>query len=113
MLNILGKYRITYYNSVVQEKNLIKQSDYENIIKPKQLEAYQFEFEATGLIKIGKKDEASVLTKKASEIKKEIKSMFGEQYFTNESALGNAINSGILSLPETQGGDTKCEITKL
>ena len=35
------------------------------------------------------------------------------EYFTEKSPLGEAINTGILVLPETQGGKSKVTITKL
>ncbi len=89
-------YNITYSNGVTQKKRLIPQSDYNNIIRPKLIEAEKF---------FAKNDKA-----KGNALKAEIKAQFGDNYFTDESPLYEAIESGILSLPKIQGGNTACTI---
>ena len=42
---VIGRYKITYKNGMFQEKNLIKHSDYENIIKLYQDEIYDLQKE--------------------------------------------------------------------
>ena len=95
------KYKITYDNGMVQHKYLITEHDYANILKP--IEFVIRDMEEKNKFKSTK--ESNIL--KAYLVKK-----FGDVLFTEESPLGKAIKSGILSLPETQGGDSKCIIKK-
>lgn len=101
-MKILGTYKIEYENGVIQTKNLIIHEDFLNIIKPKQEEAYQLELQ--------KKFE------EADKIKTELKSIFGEYWFTDQSPLFWAIDSGFLIVPHYDGcGGTyamKCILTE-
>jgi len=95
-MKIIGTYKITYDSSgVVQFMNLITHLDYMQIIYPRQLT----------LRTAGKK-----MTKR---IKAELLELFGENWFTDKSPLGLAMETGILKLPETQGGEHKCIIEKI
>lgn len=99
-MKILGTYQIHYLESnVVQVKNLIAQSDYENIIKPKLKEVYDLNL-------LGEKQ-------KSSSIKKELKDTFGEHYFTNQSPLFKAIDTGLVILPEHQGLEYQVSLIKI
>ena len=93
---IIGRYQITYKNGMVQEKDLISHSDYKNIIIPYSDEIYDFK-------KVKMDDEADLL-------KKELKVMFGSEWFTDESLLFEASKTGILSLPKSQGGSQFCKV---
>ena len=100
-MKILGVYTIIYNNGVKQNKNLIDHSDYLNIIKPKLKEAYELE-------RLKKNKEHN--QKMAQKLKNQVKEMFGSEWFTTKSPLYNAIDSGLLVLPNVQGGTTKCKI---
>jgi hypothetical protein len=93
---IIGRYRITYKNGMVQEKDLISHSDYENIVKPYTDKIYD-------LIKDKMDSEADLL-------KAELKAMFGSEWFTDGSPLFEASKTGILSLPKSQGGNHPCKV---
>ena len=105
MSKIIGRYQITYKNGVVQEKNLILHSDYKHIIIPKEDRFYELS-----------KDKKSLTQTEIEEmiqIKNDLFQMFGDEWFTDNSPIFKAINTGILSLPLSQGGDHQCEIIKL
>lgn len=105
MTKIIGGYEITYGNGVIQKKNLIFHSDYKHIIVPKENRFYEL-----------MKDKKSLTKEQIDEtaaIKDDLYNMFGDEWFTDHSPLFKAINTGILSLPKSQGGDHKCKITKL
>ena len=93
---IIGRYKITYHNDVIQEMDLITQDDYESIVKPTQDNIFD-------LKRDGKE-------KEADELKKQLKQMFGDNYFTDGSPIYQAFKTGILSLPKTQGGDKPCKV---
>lgn len=93
---IIGRYMITYHNGVTQEKDLISHTDYENIVKPLQDQIHDLETE--------KKD------KEAGELKRQLKQMFGDNWFTDKSPIYEALKTGVLSLPQTQGGQTTCKV---
>lgn len=93
---VIGRYRITYLeNGFVQEKNLIWDFDYQNIIKPARDLAYDW-------IKEGRKSEAE-------KIETDIKETFGD-FFTTQSPMFDAIKTGIMVLPKCQGGEHKLKI---
>ena len=96
---IIGRYRMTYKNGMVQEKDLISHSDYVNIIKPYNDKIYD-------LIKEKLDNEADLL-------KAELNSMFGSEWFTDASPLFEASKTGILSLPENQGGNHPCKVERI
>ena len=101
MNKILGRYSITYQNGVIQEKDLINHDDYESIMKPTKDLIYDL---------ISTKDINDL--KEANKLKNDLKLMFGDSWFTNKSPLYQAFHTGILSLPKSQGGNSKC-IVKL
>ena len=100
----IAKYQITYKNGVVQEKNLISHSDFENIIKPTNDRIYD-------LIRDKSNVEANSLEVKL--LKAELKEKFGSEWFTDNSPLFEAITTGILELPESQGGPVPCIVKQI
>lgn len=96
---VIGKYKITYHNGVVQEKNLISSKDFHNFIIPIRNEIHELECEK-------KYSEAKYL-------KSELKNIFGSEYFTDDSPIYYAIKTGILCLPLTQGGCKSCEVIEI
>jgi hypothetical protein len=106
MNKILGTYKITYQRGVIQYKNLISHDIYVDIIKPIISDIYDLE------ILLGKKNvnKKSVI-EQIQECKKKISDIvLVDEWFTNKSPLYNVIDTGILSLPKHQGGDTKCKV---
>lgn len=98
-MKILGIYKIVYNNGFEQTKNLISHTDYIEIIKPISSIAANLELSKST------RNEAKVL-------KKLLKNMFGDEWFTDNSPLFESIKTGILSLPKHQGGDHKIKVTK-
>jgi len=96
---IKATYRIEYSNGMVQYKNLITDEDYQRIIKPID--------SAVGQLNIHKEYSSQVHS-----LKKTIKDLFGDEYFTDVSPLFLAIKTGKLILPESQGGEHKVKINK-
>ena len=96
---ILKRYQITYEsNGFIQDKNLISKEDWEDILQPIK--------RIIGILEDsnnGKKTEVSKLLRESLNI------MFGDisKCFPTEGPLYESIKTGILSLPETQGGDHK------
>lgn len=93
---IIAKYKITYKNGIIQEKNLISHLDYIGIIKPYKEIIYTLEKEK--------------LEKDANLLKTELKIMFGFEWFTDKSPLFEASKTGILKLLKSQGGDHFCKV---
>lgn len=114
MSKIIGKYLIIYPEKgmVEQKKNLISHEDYLNIIKPSFSKIISLSSEQ---IKFGRKNKRFLeIENEISNIKKEIKDNFGEEYFTDNSPLFNSIkNNGIMELPEWQGERIKVIIKKI
>lgn len=106
MSKILGTYKITYDGGVTQFKDLISQEDYDNILKPLKQSIQELE----GIKNTDKAFPAAQKTIK--ENKRQIFEMFGDNYFTSESPLFYAIETGILKLPIHQGGEHKCTLIK-
>ena len=94
----LGKYQIEYSRGVIQEKYLISHKDYIKVIIPILDKIYN--------LTIKKQLKAASIMKLANKIVK-------IEFFTDKSPLYEAFQTGILSLPESQGGKTKCKIIKL
>ena len=80
MSKILGTYRITYDNGAVQVKNLISHEDYINIYKTTQDRIYDLE-----------KENKFKETNTTRNLKKDMKEMFGSEFFTDDSPLFKAI----------------------
>lgn len=99
-MKIKGEYLIIYANGISQNKYLISTEDYNEVVKPLD--------KVVGHLQLFKGTEGSV-----KEIKKTIKGLFGEEYFTDSSPLFDAIKSGYLDLPVSQGGRTKCKVKRL
>ena len=101
---ILGVYKITYGNGngIAQQKNLISHEDYLDIIIPQEKLIYELE-----------KENNYRETKESKQIKNELKDLFGGLWFTDKSPLYYASVTGILSLPQTQGGNHKCFLKKI
>lgn len=99
---IAPKYSIRYHNDITQIKDMIDQSEYEGVIKPTLQAIYELEVKGSNKSK-----------KEARALKAELKEKYGDNYFTSESPIAKAIKTGILSLPKTQGGDTKCVVKPL
>jgi len=96
---ILGRYKITYSNGIFQFKNLIAHDDYINIYKAYQDKIYELE-------KANKFKE----TNTTKQLKKELKTYFGSEWFTDGSPLFGAISTGKMFLNEWQGGEIKCKV---
>lgn len=99
MKRIIAVYQITYANGVTQTKNLIAQASFYDVIKP-------LSFIADELDGLKRKREAAI-------IKSHLKKMYGEHYFTNDSPIFRAINTGMLQLPEIQGGTHSCKVVRV
>jgi hypothetical protein len=100
-MKILGTYTITYDGNISQEKNLIEHSDYICVIKPTNQKITELEM---------KQPLSNNTKKKIKALKQELLEMFGENWFTNQSPLFEAMETGILSLPKQQGGDHNCKV---
>lgn len=96
---IIATYKIRYANSITQTKNLISQTDYTETVKP-------ILQEIDDLLAV--KENLA-----ASKLKSKLKSLVGNFYFTTESPLYFAIDTGLLILPKHQGGESKCELVKI
>jgi hypothetical protein len=103
----LGKYKITYDCGTTQEKDLIDHDDYLNIIKPKEKRIY--ELSCVPKDDPGKEE----ANREMNALKKEVFELVGDSWFTNQSPLFEASKTGILSLPETQGGNKKCSVIQI
>lgn len=90
------KYQITYSKGIVQVKNLIDQKLYDDFMKS-----------------VTPTKEFVVSEKEIQKISKAFKKEHGDEFFTTESPLCKAIESGLLVLPLSQGGITKCIVKKL
>lgn len=88
---IIGRYKIMYHNGVVQEKNLISHKDFIDFIKPMNNIVYSLD------IRFGRDNKYS------HRIRKEIKTMTGGDFFTDQSPIYDSINSGVIILPTHQG----------
>lgn len=100
--NIIDTYKLIYPNGIVQEKDLISHDDFNNIIKPKRKLMYELE---------ASKDKNDNI--EANVIKKELRFMFGDNYFTTESPLYNAITLGYMDLLQSQGYRNYVNVEKI
>lgn len=105
----LGRYQVTYNNGLTQELDLISHNDFIGIIKTNKDEIYDL---------INHPDNKNPKTKEyhlkiAAIMKRQLSEMFGDNYFTTESPIYKAIETGILSLPLLQGGDSFCTVIKI
>lgn len=114
MSKIIGTYIIIYPDNgcVSQKKNLIRHEDYVNVIKPLFAKILSLTSEQ---LKYGKKNKRySEIEKEITEIKRNIKNDFGDEYFTDSSPLFQSIyNDGFMLLPKWQGGKIRVELKKI
>lgn len=103
-MKTLGRYQITYGCGVTQQKDLIEHDDYVNIIKPTRVEIMELDM---------KTPQSNNIKKKIKKLKNELLETFGDNWFTNQSPIYGALDTGILSLPNAQGGDHRCELKLL
>lgn len=93
-LRVLAKYKITYSNGFIQNKNLVSAEDWNNIIKPIKKAISIIEDDNKG-----KENQQSKLLKSSLNLMFEnINICFPEQ-----SPLHNSIKTGLLELGEYQG----------
>jgi len=113
-MNILAIYRITYFDhNISQIKNLISYEEFINGYKPLKNEISEIESQLSELNKKSHKETISKLKKEKSILEKELKEKYGNSIFVVNSPLYNAIETGILELPKTQGGKHNIKIEKL
>lgn len=95
-------YNITYANGITQKKHLISHEEYLSTIVPnrKIVDTYKSEKE----LKI------KTVTKEQFKESEYILSKYPENWFTDRSPIFEAIETGILSLGPTQGGDHKVKV---
>ena len=92
-MKIRGIYKFTFYSGkeeVIQYKNLISHIDYINHVKSREIAMLSIE----GNKSIKKENREKLIT----ELKDEIKQLFGENYFTDNSPLYLNRESGKLKL---------------
>lgn len=98
MKNTLGNYCIVYKNGFIQNKYLI---DHNYLPVIKKLQYY------IDILEQKKKKRA------VNKIKSIMSDMFSNNWFTNKSPLYNSIKTGVLILPDQQGGKHNIKITKI
>ena len=104
---VKGLYQITYESGLNQLKSLISHDDYLNIIRPLEIE---IDF-LKSTIKKKSKDKKELDKKQELHLLKlKRNSLFSGDYFTDKSPLYEEIETGILNLPEAQGGSKKCTV---
>lgn len=99
MIHTLGRYSITYWNGIHQNKSLISRKEYNEVVKPIILVCQGVESRMEGLSKKSSEyKELSLELKKAEYPLKEL----GE-YFVKGSPLYLAISTNKLTLPDYKG----------
>ena len=96
---ILSYYNVTYKNGVTQKLGLISHNDYVGIIKPTNDKIYEFELLGDFL--------------NVSKLKKSMHEMFGDMWFTDKSPIYSALETGVMILPQSQGGEQRCVLQKV
>lgn len=105
------KCKITYPDhNIIQYKNLVKREEYENLIKPIQSLISNLDSIIAGLNKKKHKETIQLYEDHKSRLKN-VLSDIGE-FFIDDSPLGKSISTGIMELPEYQGGKIKTIIEK-
>jgi len=100
MEKTLGKYKLSFYDSkIIQCKDLISHDDYVNIIKPYEIKIDEL-----------RKSKKRVHQEEADSLKRELKSYFGDNWFTDKSPLFYAIKSGVIRTNPWQGDKMQCII---
>jgi hypothetical protein len=102
---------ITYAaNGVTQTKEVIPHDTFLSVIKPSKERLYLLEGELSN--KQLKLTEAERLSRKAEiETLRQTLAPFASPFCTDQSPIYMALGTGILSLPENQGGDHKVSIS--
>jgi len=101
--------QITYANGATQQKQVISHDTFLTVIKPSKERLYLLEGELSH--KQLKLTEAERNERKAEIITlKETLQPFAFPFCTDQSPIYMALETGILSLPENQGGDHKVKI---
>lgn len=105
----MEKYKITYANKMVQYKKLIDKNTFINIVKPLENEIEELE---TEIEKTKKNKEKQILLKQRL---KELKTKYKlyTPYFIEGSPMYLSINTGLLELPQHQGGIHNIIIEKI
>lgn len=104
---VQGLYQITYQNGLNQVKSLISHDDYLNVIRPLEIEIDCLK----STIKNKSKDKKEMDKKQELHLLKlKRNSYFSGDYFTDKSPFYEAIETGVLELPESQGGSQKCTV---
>ncbi len=97
---ILGTYKIDYESGPIQEKNLISNSMYKEVVRP-----INSAIDYIESLNRGKKTPESI------KLRGFVRDTFGE-YFTDNSPIFFAIESGVIELNVNQGNHN-CKITKV
>lgn len=114
-MKILGVYKISYPKYMVSHvKNLVSHEVYANEYKVMDVERVSLETEASNVNRKKHQDKYNSLMKQASNIKKELKEMFGGEWFTDKSPLWTSqFNGGFMDLGKNQGGKIEVILTKI
>ena len=102
-MKTLGRYKITYfknYGILSQYKDLISHIDYEKDIKQRYED-------------LKKEKNLKEYEKQYEEIEKYVKETYGDNWFTDQSPLYLAKETGILILSEYQGKEHKVKIEQV
>jgi hypothetical protein len=103
-------YKITYPNGFIQYKQLIEQEYYNKEYIPlKTIIGIHEELKPNK----SKEDEFKKWKMKMNLLNNKMKELFPHAFFTTNSPLGKSINTGILTLPKTQGGCFIVKVEKL
>lgn len=111
MKNSLGFYRVEHHQGSVQIMELIPVEEFERY---KKLQSLLSETQTALYLKTKKEKKAKdpVLLAELKSIKDELK-RFSKQWFIVGSLYYQAIETGILDLPQGQGGPVPCKLTKI
>lgn len=99
-------YKIVFSNGTTQIRNMVDQLDWECFNN--KLHYLQ------RLMSVVPKDERSFeKISEIEELKKEMTKKFGDYFFTSGSPIAHSIQTGILVLPDAQGGPQPCSVTRI
>lgn len=108
------KFRVTFRRyGVDQEMTLVSQADYEQMYKPTVARMRELIEETAGLNKKKHADQIRENQKTIRLLKACLKEMFGGAFFTSESPLGLAMETGVMKLPAAQGGLSEVSFTEI
>lgn len=113
MSYIIATYKITYLDyNISQLRNLVLHEDFIKYYKPIKDKIYCLEEQLYGLNKKKHKDKIISIETEIQFLKNKLKKEFGD-FFTTKSPLFESIDSGILVLPECQGGQHRVEFKRI